>query len=264
MKVARAPASTTLWNGESLTNTEAPHISGSPAVGARISVAHGVWSPAPVSYAYQWENCNRTEEECALIHGANNPGYAVAASELGHILRVKVTATNGAGSVVAYASAGVISTASTTEYPQSAGSGPFWIVTGPDGNLWTTDYATSKIAKITPAGTITEYALPTGSAPRGIVAGPDGKLWFADLGTSKIGKITTSGEVTEYALQAGSEPWGITVGADKNIWFTNAGTSTVGRITTSGTISLYGLPTGSGPYGITPRRQAVVHRPVHE
>jgi RHS repeat-associated protein len=250
LKVLEAPASTALWNGQATKYTEAPHLSGSPVVGTRMTVAHGVWSPAPVAYAYQWQDCNKTGEECAPIPGATNPGYAVASSDLGHTIRAQVAATNGGGSTFASVITSTVNTALTSEYSQPSGSGPFWIVTGPDKNLWSTDYATNKIAKITPSGSITEYALPAGSAPRGIVSGPDGNLWFTDLGTSKIGKITTTGTITEYGLPAGSEPWGITEGADKNLWFTNIGTNKIGKITTAGTISEVALPAGSAPYGI--------------
>ena len=82
----------------------------------------------------------------------------------------------------------------------------------PDGNLWFTEYGTSKIGKITTAGTITQYALPEKSGPKGITAGPDGNLWFTDNGTSKIGKITTTGTITEYALPEKSFPEGIAAG----------------------------------------------------
>ena len=39
----------------------------------------------------------------------------------------------------------------------TAGSRPFGITTGPDGNLWFTEYGGDKIGRITPSGTITEF-----------------------------------------------------------------------------------------------------------
>ena len=38
---------------------------------------------------------------------------------------------------------------------------PDGITTGPDGNLWFTEFAASKIGRITPTGTITEFPIPT-------------------------------------------------------------------------------------------------------
>jgi len=63
-------------------------------------------------------------------------------------------------------------------------------VTGPDGNLWFTEYASDQIGRMTPAGVVTEFPLPAGSAPYGIVVGPDGNLWFAETGSNKIGRMT--------------------------------------------------------------------------
>ena len=41
------------------------------------------------------------------------------------------------------------------------------ITTGPDGNLWFTEFGAGKIGRITPSGSITEFPIPT--AGSGIV-----------------------------------------------------------------------------------------------
>jgi RHS repeat-associated protein len=137
------------------------------------------------------------------------------------------------------------------EYALPTGAKPSGITAGPDGNLWVAETGISKIAKITPAGTITQYALAAGSEPCYIAAGPDGNLWFTSKGTNKIGKITTTGTISEYALPAGSKPKGIASGPEGSLWFTDAGTSKIGRITTSGAPTEYPLPAGSEPSLIT-------------
>jgi streptogramin lyase len=64
-------------------------------------------------------------------------------------------------------------------------------VTGPDGNLWFTEYWGNKIGRITPTGTITEFPIPTkGAGSVGIALGPDGNLWFTEFATNKIGRVT--------------------------------------------------------------------------
>jgi streptogramin lyase len=66
----------------------------------------------------------------------------------------------------------------------TAGSGANFITTGPDGNLWFTEYFGNTIGRITPAGVVTEFPIPTpGVLPPGIAVGPDGNLWF----TIKLG-----------------------------------------------------------------------------
>ena len=150
----------------------------------------------------------------------------------------------------------ITSSGAITEYKlTSEALSPTAITSGPEGNLWLTDWiegSTSKIAKLTPSGTVSEYALPNNSHPEGITTGPDGKLWYTDYHTSKIGKINpASGNYNEYALPAGSEPLYITTGSDEKLWFTEYGTNKIGEISTTGTITEYALPAGSRPVGIT-------------
>src|SRR5438034_737511 len=107
----------------------------------------------------------------------------------------------------------------------TAGSYPWGITAGPDGNLWFTEYSGNNIGRITTSGAITEFPLPTAnSAPFGITAGPDGNLWFTEFVGNKIGRITTSGAITEVPLPtANSAPYGITAGPGGiRLWFTEA------------------------------------------
>ncbi|MBI3409191.1 MAG: hypothetical protein HY040_12660, partial [Planctomycetes bacterium] len=71
-----------------------------------------------------------------------------------------------------------------TEYTlTTASSQPHGITVGSDTNLWVTESAKNKIAKVTTSGGITEYTVPTASStPWDIVAGPDSKLWFTENG----------------------------------------------------------------------------------
>jgi virginiamycin B lyase len=134
---------------------------------------------------------------------------------------------------------------------------PNYIASGPDGAIWFTDSAYSKIGRITTAGAVTEYATPTpNSSPQGITSGPDGAIWFVEEGANNVGRITSSGAIMEYEIPTPiSGPTGITAGPDGALWFTeNEGGvgGKIGRITTAGTITEYDTPTpNSGPYGIT-------------
>ncbi len=142
----------------------------------------------------------------------------------------------------------------TNEYPVPAGSTPWGMATGSDGNLWFVETGSHKIARSTTAGAVIEYPLPSGLAPHAITAGPDGALWFTAWtgATSKVGKITTQGVINEYALPANSNPSGIVAGPDGELWFTNAGTGKIAKITTAGaSLTEYALPAGSAPNGIT-------------
>jgi virginiamycin B lyase len=121
----------------------------------------------------------------------------------------------------------------------------FLIAAGPDGNLWYTEGAVSRIARITPSGAVTEFpTITAASTPEGIVAGPDGNLWFTEFDGNKIGRITTAGVVTEFNLiTPNSGPIGITVGSDGALWFGERQVQKLGRITTAGTITEFATGT---------------------
>src|SRR5437763_14371406 len=78
------------------------------------------------------------------------------------------------------------------------GAFPFFITTGPDGNLWFTEGA-GPIGRITPGGAVTEFSagITAGASPLGIAAGPDGSLWFTERGMARIGVITSPGLAPE-------------------------------------------------------------------
>jgi len=143
-----------------------------------------------------------------------------------------------------------------TEFPVSA---PCDIAAGPDGNLWFTQcaFATNRIGRITPSGTVTSFELPRGihDNPLSIVSGPDGSLWYTKPAAAKVGRITTSGSVTEFALPEGSYPATIVAGPDGNLWFAAdpfTGDTRIGRITTNGEVTKFPIVASSlvtGPDG---------------
>jgi len=136
------------------------------------------------------------------------------------------------------------------EFPvPTAGSGPFSIALGPDGNVWFTEVNSNKIGRVTPAGVVTEFTAP--GRPGGITAGPDGALWSTEVGGNKIGRMTTDGTVTnEYTIPTpNTVPHRITTGPDGALWFAEAGADKIGRIATDGTITEFAIP---APAGRTP------------
>jgi streptogramin lyase len=142
-------------------------------------------------------------------------------------------------------------------FPVPAGSVPFRIASGADGNLWYSDQGPTKaIGRLSTAGAILDgYVLPAGSFPRQVRVGPDGNFWYTDTTTPAIGRIAQDGTITQFHLAAGSFPNALAIGADGNIWFTDRGTvPAIGRITPTGTLALFsaGLLPGSLPQGIAP------------
>ena len=113
IKVMRAPTADGLWGGTLPSESEAPKLTGLPAVGVRMAVSNGTWSNSPLVYGYQWERCNSEGKACAAIGGANNEDYTPVSADVWHTLVAVVTAVNGGGSV------GAASTPSVLVYPQA-------------------------------------------------------------------------------------------------------------------------------------------------
>ena len=75
----------------------APTISGTATVGQTLTESHGGWSNNPTSYGYQWEDCDSSGSSCSAINGATDQTYTLTASDVGHTIRVRETATNAGG-----------------------------------------------------------------------------------------------------------------------------------------------------------------------
>jgi DNA-binding beta-propeller fold protein YncE len=125
LKVTRAPASASLWNGQLPVNTAVPALSGTTVVGVKMGVSNGTWSNGPVAYAYQWKDCNSSGGECKPILGATNANYTLQSSDVGHKVVAQVQATNGGGTVAAVSAAsGVVTSTGTKTEGTSYSPGP--------------------------------------------------------------------------------------------------------------------------------------------
>ena len=88
------PAST----GGAPSNVSPPTISGAPQQGQTLSAAHGTWNGGqPQTYVYQWRRCDSVGGSCVDIGGATAATYVPTADDIGHTLRVRVTARNSIG-----------------------------------------------------------------------------------------------------------------------------------------------------------------------
>lgn len=78
--------------------TSSPTISGMAIVGQALTESHAAWTNNPLSYAYVWEACDGSGNNCAPIPGATGQTYQIAATSLGGTIRVQETALNAGGS----------------------------------------------------------------------------------------------------------------------------------------------------------------------
>lgn len=110
-----------------------------------------------------------------------------------------------------------------TAFSFAVSSAPIAAVEGPDGNVWVTLSGTSKIARVTPEGTVSEFACTTGTTPVGIcVLG--GNIWYA-CSSGHIVKISTfSGTPTQTAYSI-TAAYDIVGGPDGYLYVTSYGTT---------------------------------------
>ena len=88
-------------------NTAPPTISGTPRSGDTLTSSTGTWTgTAPITYAYQWQRrTNTTGSSWGSISGATASRFTLRSGDAGYLIRVRVTATNSAGSAPAFSSA---------------------------------------------------------------------------------------------------------------------------------------------------------------
>ena len=79
-----------------LANTELPQISGIAQQGQTLTATNGRWDGNPTSFHYQWQDCDQNGQNCTDT-GTDSTTYTLSQNEVGHTVRVIVTATNDAG-----------------------------------------------------------------------------------------------------------------------------------------------------------------------
>jgi hypothetical protein len=80
-------------------STTRPTITGTPVVGKVLTGHNGTWTgTAPIAFKYQWARCSSTGMGCVNIsEAAQSQTYVLTTDDLGHRLKIQVTATNSAG-----------------------------------------------------------------------------------------------------------------------------------------------------------------------
>jgi hypothetical protein len=80
-------------------NTTPPAISGMALQGNVLTASPGSWTGStPISYSYRWRRCGPGGGNCNSIDGASNSTYKLTSDDVALTVRVRVTASNSAGS----------------------------------------------------------------------------------------------------------------------------------------------------------------------
>ncbi len=79
-------------------NTVPPSVSGATSQGSTLTASPGAWTgAAPIAFAYQWLRCDAGGGGCAALGGGTKQTLTLGPGDVGHTMRVLVTATNSVG-----------------------------------------------------------------------------------------------------------------------------------------------------------------------
>lgn len=78
-------------------NTQPPGLSGPAVEGQILTGSTGSWTPAPRAYDFAWRRCDVLGLGCTDIAAANGDRYTLTSADVGHTVRLQVTASNEAG-----------------------------------------------------------------------------------------------------------------------------------------------------------------------
>jgi hypothetical protein len=78
-------------------NIDPPTVTGTARQGEVLTAQNGTWENSPTEFRYRWLRCNQLGNSCILL-AADGKTYRVGQADVGHTMRVRVTAVNADGS----------------------------------------------------------------------------------------------------------------------------------------------------------------------
>lgn len=132
--VEDAAQNTSVVYDATITTHNAPQGTGAPSLpsserlqpGRTLSVAPGEWT-APggagaISYGYQWEDCDTQGAGCQPISATGGSSYTITAADLGHTLRVLVSASDSDGAASLQSAPSGVVDAPAVSVPNGSGA----------------------------------------------------------------------------------------------------------------------------------------------
>ena len=124
-------------------NTSAPATAGTAKDGQTLTASLGTWSGStPITYSYQWQDCNSSGTACSNISGATSSTYALTSSDVAHTIVVAVTASNASLTGGGTATASTAPTGVVQAVPPSNAAAPAITGTATQGQTLTASTGT--------------------------------------------------------------------------------------------------------------------------
>jgi hypothetical protein len=183
-----------------------------------LTASNGTWTSkiTTMTYAYQWERCDATDQNCTQISGATSPEYTLTNSDVASTIRVVVTVTNPAGAASGTSDAtGVVEAGNAEGGAVSFPGGPLTVSVGSLGQCQSS-YAGSGNTYYSPESHVGDcgffLAFPAGGAGQPTPlqgttwgfdgqAGPAGLNLYTPLSQSPVtGSGTESDPYTEVTV----------------------------------------------------------------
>jgi prepilin-type N-terminal cleavage/methylation domain-containing protein len=228
-------------------SSSAPELSGSARVNETLSASRGSWTPAEVSFSYQWLRCDATTPTSCTDVGSDADSYRVSGDDIGSRIAVEVTATNAHGSakarseptaVVAPAPGFIMTLAGTGNAGFQDGQAsaaqfnrPRGVAVAPDGSVVVADTDNARIRRISPDGTTVTTIAGTGVGgsagvpgtavdaqvrnPLAVAVGDDGTVYIADNGNDAIRRISTDGIISNRSTW--TKPFDVDAGSNDHV-----------------------------------------------
>jgi RHS repeat-associated protein len=244
LSVTRPPATTALSSAAAPEHSSAPTVAGAylsdPVPGATLSLqSNGSWSNAPLTYSYQWEDCNAQGQECAPIAGAVNDTYRVQAGDAGRTLELQVSATNAAGTTATSSAPSAM--VAPGHFGEGHFVGPAGLAVDSNGHLWVADAGRGQIEEFSASGALLAQIGPSSHPPcdallcmpMGVAVDASNDIWVADTGHSRIEEFSQSGQLLRQFGSFGSGegqlewPTGLAIDSKGRVWVADTGNSRV-------------------------------------
>ena len=235
-------------------NLTPPSITGSPVQGQTLTASTGTWAgTTPLTFSYQWQDCNASGMSCSNISGATASTYVVQASDGGDTILVVVTATNTSGS----ASAASASTSQVPAAPANTAT-PVLSTSTPEVGHALTVTAGTWIGSPTPtlsyqwqdcnasASSCVNISSATTNTYTPVATDAGSYLQIVVTGTNTAGSASAHTTLSDFVLQFVSiqsdstGPEYLSSEADGRVWAPLGGdTFGLAAVTTSGTLTNY-------------------------